>query len=187
MRWGLAYIENRFAAFGSDHPAHSSFKKPFFLAQKKRNARLLEACAPKETPGHWRGKGASKANYDQCKDNEAFENNNFSSWGKKGGRKNDEEDEDNQRRNGPGDNGSGNGGRGNDPGEAQKQGPMGQTNPRDFYGYLFKPDKTPNRVLEAMLRGIAKYIVSCHFLTKFKLLNFLICRLKILSPWMINS
>jgi hypothetical protein len=33
---------------------------------------------------------------------------------------------------------------------------------RAFYGYLFGPDKKPTRVLDAMLRGIAKYIVCCY-------------------------
>lgn len=29
-----------------------------------------------------------------------------------------------------------------------------------FYGYLFESDKKPTRVLDALLRGIAIYIVS---------------------------
>lgn len=34
--------------------------------------------------------------------------------------------------------------------------------PKSFYGYLFKDDKSPNKVLDALLRAIAQHIVrSC--------------------------
>lgn len=32
---------------------------------------------------------------------------------------------------------------------------------KDFYGYLYEPNKTPTKVLDALLRAIALYIVSC--------------------------
>lgn len=32
--------------------------------------------------------------------------------------------------------------------------------PKAFYGYLFEVDKKPTRTLDALLRGIAGYIVS---------------------------
>lgn len=32
---------------------------------------------------------------------------------------------------------------------------------KDFYGYLYEANKTPTRVLDALLRAIALYIVSC--------------------------
>lgn len=32
--------------------------------------------------------------------------------------------------------------------------------PKVFYGYLFEVDKKPTRTLDALLRGIAGYIVS---------------------------
>lgn len=32
--------------------------------------------------------------------------------------------------------------------------------PKLFYGYLFEADKKPTRTLDALLRGIAGYIVS---------------------------
>lgn len=31
--------------------------------------------------------------------------------------------------------------------------------PNAYYGYLFKPDKTPSDVFDALLRAIATYIV----------------------------
>lgn len=31
-----------------------------------------------------------------------------------------------------------------------------------YYGYLFETDKKPTKVLDALLRGIANYIVSFH-------------------------
>lgn len=31
--------------------------------------------------------------------------------------------------------------------------------PKAYYGYLLKPDKTPSDTLDALLRAIAKYIV----------------------------
>jgi hypothetical protein len=34
------------------------------------------------------------------------------------------------------------------------------TDPKAFYGYLFEVDKTPTKTLDALLRGIAIYIVS---------------------------
>jgi hypothetical protein len=33
-------------------------------------------------------------------------------------------------------------------------------NAKAYYGYLFEPDKKPTKVLDALLRGIALYIVS---------------------------
>ena len=36
---------------------------------------------------------------------------------------------------------------------------------KQFYGYLFEADKKPTKVLDALLRGIAIYIVSCDQLT----------------------
>ena len=41
---------------------------------------------------------------------------------------------------------------------------MAQTTNGDakgYYGYLFESDKKPTKVLDALLRGIAIYIVSC--------------------------
>jgi hypothetical protein len=35
-------------------------------------------------------------------------------------------------------------------------------NPESYYGYLFKKDKTPTELLDALLRAIALYIVSNH-------------------------
>jgi hypothetical protein len=32
---------------------------------------------------------------------------------------------------------------------------------KQYYGYLFEADKKPTKVLDALLRGIAIYIVSC--------------------------
>jgi hypothetical protein len=32
---------------------------------------------------------------------------------------------------------------------------------KEYYGYLFEADKKPTKVLDALLRGIAIYIVSC--------------------------
>lgn len=32
---------------------------------------------------------------------------------------------------------------------------------KDFYGYLYEANKTPTKVLDALLRAIALYIVSC--------------------------
>jgi hypothetical protein len=32
--------------------------------------------------------------------------------------------------------------------------------PKTYYGYLFKPDKTPTKTLDALLRAVAQYIVS---------------------------
>lgn len=32
---------------------------------------------------------------------------------------------------------------------------------KQYYGYLFETDKKPSKVLDALLRGIAIYIVSC--------------------------
>ena len=32
---------------------------------------------------------------------------------------------------------------------------------KQYYGYLFEADKKPTAVLDALLRGIAIYIVSC--------------------------
>ncbi len=34
-----------------------------------------------------------------------------------------------------------------------------QVDAKTYYGYLFLPDKKPSKVLDALLRGIAKYIV----------------------------
>lgn len=34
------------------------------------------------------------------------------------------------------------------------------TDPKVFYGYLFEADKKPTRTLDALLKGIAGYIVS---------------------------
>lgn len=31
--------------------------------------------------------------------------------------------------------------------------------PKAYYGYLFKPDKTPTDTLDALLRAVAQYIV----------------------------
>lgn len=45
--------------------------------------------------------------------------------------------------------------------------PMPMPNPKppvdakDFYGYLYEANKTPTKVLDALLRAIALYIVSC--------------------------
>lgn len=32
---------------------------------------------------------------------------------------------------------------------------------KDFYGYLYEANKTPTKVLDALLRAIALYIVGC--------------------------
>lgn len=32
---------------------------------------------------------------------------------------------------------------------------------KDYYGYLYEANKTPTKVLDALLRAIALYIVSC--------------------------
>lgn len=32
---------------------------------------------------------------------------------------------------------------------------------KDFYGYLYEPNKTPTKILDGLLRAIALYIVSC--------------------------
>jgi hypothetical protein len=37
----------------------------------------------------------------------------------------------------------------------------GNVDAKQFYGYLFEADKKPTKVLDALLRGIAIYIVSC--------------------------
>lgn len=34
------------------------------------------------------------------------------------------------------------------------------TDAKAYYGYLFEPNKQPTKVLDALLRGIANYIVS---------------------------
>jgi hypothetical protein len=42
----------------------------------------------------------------------------------------------------------------------QRDWTMAQTiDPKAYYGYLFKSDKKPTKVLDALLRGIANYIV----------------------------
>lgn len=35
------------------------------------------------------------------------------------------------------------------------------TDSKSYYGYLFQPDKKPSPTLDALLRGIADYIVCC--------------------------
>ena len=35
--------------------------------------------------------------------------------------------------------------------------------PKAYYGYLFEPNKKPTKVLDALLRGIANYIVRSSF------------------------
>lgn len=37
---------------------------------------------------------------------------------------------------------------------------IASVDPKVFYGYLFQPDKKPTKILSALLRGIAGYIVS---------------------------
>jgi hypothetical protein len=37
----------------------------------------------------------------------------------------------------------------------------GNVDAKQYYGYLFEPDKKPTKVLDALLRGIAIFIVSC--------------------------
>lgn len=39
--------------------------------------------------------------------------------------------------------------------------PKPASDAKDFYGYLYEPNKTPTKVLDALLRAIALYIVSC--------------------------
>lgn len=36
-------------------------------------------------------------------------------------------------------------------------------NAKEFYGYLYEPNKTPSKVLDALLRAIGQYIVSRHY------------------------
>lgn len=36
---------------------------------------------------------------------------------------------------------------------------------KQYYGYLFEADKKPTKVLDALLRGVAIFIVSCDELT----------------------
>lgn len=38
--------------------------------------------------------------------------------------------------------------------------PKPATDAKDFYGYLYEANKTPTKVLDALLRAIALYIVS---------------------------
>lgn len=40
------------------------------------------------------------------------------------------------------------------------------TDPKAYYGYLFEVDKKPTKTLDALLKGIAEYIVSCFATTR---------------------
>ena len=40
---------------------------------------------------------------------------------------------------------------------------------KQYYGYLFEADKTPTELLDALLRGIASYIVSRVLVVKYTL------------------
>jgi hypothetical protein len=93
----------------------------------------------------------------QSNANDGFEKNNMPFRGN-GGEKY-YENEDKKGRNQLHDNGDGDGDGGNDPDQAQANSPRGKIDPKTFYGYLFDQDKKPSKVLDAILRGIAKYIV----------------------------
>ena len=43
--------------------------------------------------------------------------------------------------------------------QTQPQEKTANVDPKEFYGYLFEVDKSPTPVLNALLRGIANYIV----------------------------
>lgn len=141
-----------------------------FLLEFRKIIALLEARGPKKTPARWRGKGVSKAHYDQSNTNNDFENIQLQLRGK-GGKKDDDEDEDKQGRDGSSDSGDGDRDGDDDPVQAETN--DSQVDARQFYGYLFEKDKKPSKILDAMLRGIARHIVSYHRSLRSRLLILL--------------
>jgi len=121
---------------------------------------IRENCTPKQAAGRWRGKGVSKAEYTESATNYVFRPREQQN------KDNEEEEGSSGEGNDRGDNGEG----GRDPDPSMKADPQTHIDPKAYYGYLFKHDKMPTKVFDAMLRGIAKHIVSHSHLTKDALL-----------------
>jgi hypothetical protein len=118
---------------------------------------IIESCDPKQAAGRWRGKGVSKAEYAESGQNYVFRPVS----NKRGqDRKDEEESEEPDPGRSSGDGEDGDGKRNPDLAMNAGQRPV---DPKDYYGYLFEADKKPTKTLDAMLRGIARYIVS-HYL-----------------------
>lgn len=137
----------------SDSDLSDVMKSLLILSQVRAAIPLSQVHNPKQTPARWRGKRISKSHYTQSHANDEFESHKKPGRDD-GGRKEDEEDKNHNENNDNGDDGEE-----DEPDRVQVIEAIHMIDPKAFYGYLFEDDKTPSKVLDAMLRGIAKHIV----------------------------
>ena len=61
-----------------------------------------------------------------------------------------------------------------------------KVDPITYWGYLFEPDKKPTKLLDALLRGIANYIVRALVPYILLIINDLACGLHVLTIYRSN-